>query len=216
MVWPPFSLTTASILLGMLSIRFWHIFGLISFHSSTTLSHNSWTPLAGILYCWSCHLRWFQRCSIGFKSGDWAGHSSTWILLSSNNFFALLEVCLGSLSYWKILSSSSISNFSKFSTIPSSKIAQYCSAFIFSSTSTSFPTPLQPIQLHTMRLFPPPCLTVGVVVQSDTGSPCCFHTYTFPSDQIRFIFISSLNNTLFQSSTVQFWWYSANSRQCAW
>ena len=102
------------------------------------------------------------------------------------------------------------SNFSKLSSIPSSKISQYCSAFIFPWTSTSFPTPFHPIQPHTIRLFPPPCLTIGVVVQSDNGSPYCFQTYTLPSDPMKLILVSSDHNTLFQSSTVQFSWYLAN------
>src|ERR1700678_859841 len=49
-------------------------------------------------------------------------------------------LCLGSLSCWKILPSSSISNVSKLSTTPSSNISQYWSAFIFPCTSISFPT----------------------------------------------------------------------------
>ena len=36
-----------------------------------------------------------------------------------------------------------------------------CSAFILPWTSTSVPTPFQPMHSHTMRLFPPLCLTVG-------------------------------------------------------
>ena len=35
--------------------------------------------------------------------------------------------------------------------------------------------------------YSPPCLTVSVVVLSDTGSPCCFQTYTFPSNPILLI-----------------------------
>src|SRR6267154_588040 len=77
-------------------------------------------------------------------------------------------------------------------------------ASIFPSTSISIPTPFQPIHPHTIRLFPPPCLTVGVVVRSEMDSPFCFHTYNFPSDPILFIFVSSDHKTLFQSSTVQF------------
>src|SRR6266850_1889661 len=115
------------------------------------------------------------------------------MLLSENHLSAFLEVCFGSLSCWKYLSSSAISNFSKLSSTPSSKISQYCSASMFPCTSISFPTTFQPIQPQTIRLFPPPCLTVGMVVQSDTGSPCCFQTYTysFPSDPILLIFVSS-------------------------
>src|SRR5271154_3578312 len=53
----------------------------------------------------------------------------------------------------------------------------------------SFPTPFHPIHPHTMRLFPPPCLTVGVVVLSESGSPFCFQVYTLPSDPILLIFV---------------------------
>src|SRR3979490_1913336 len=76
------------------------------------------------------------------------------------------------------------------------------------------PHPIPPHTPQTIKLFPPPCLTVGVVVLSDTGSPCCFQTYTFPSDPILLIFVSSVHNTLFQSSKVQFSWYWANFRHC--
>ena len=34
---------------------------------------------------------------------------------------------------------------------------------------------------HTMRLFPPPCLTVGVMVLSESGSPFFFHVHIGPS-----------------------------------
>src|SRR5882724_8915371 len=83
------------------------------------------------------------------------------MLLSSNCCVAFLEVCSGSLSCWNILSSSGTSNFSKLSTTPSSKISQYCCASIIPCTSVSFLTPFHPIHPHTIKLFPPPCLTVG-------------------------------------------------------
>src|SRR5258705_3866466 len=58
----------------MLSISFWHVSGGISVHSFATLSHNSCTPVGGVSYCWSLALSCCQRCSMGFRSGDWAGH----------------------------------------------------------------------------------------------------------------------------------------------
>ena len=39
---------------------------------------------------------------IGFKSGDWDGHCKTLILFSQNHFCVDFEVCLGSLSCWKV------------------------------------------------------------------------------------------------------------------
>src|SRR5882724_1119827 len=93
---------------------------------------------------------------------------------SSNHCVAFLEVCLGSLSCCNILSSSGTSSFSKISTTQSSKISQYCCTSMIPCTSVSFPMPFHPIHPHTKRLFPPPCLTVGVVVLSESGSPFCF------------------------------------------
>jgi len=46
-------------------------------------------------------------------------------------------------------------------------------------------------------------------------SPLFFHTYTFPSDPILFILVSSVHKTLFQSSNVQFSCHFANS-SCFW
>src|SRR5882724_11721794 len=118
--------------------------------------------------CWIVKhspFRCTQRCSIRLISGDWAGQTSTWMSLSSNHCVAFLEVCLGSLSCWNILSSSGTSNFSKLSTTPSSKISQYCCASMIPCTC-ELPYPFHPIHPHTITLFPPPCLTVGVVVLS--------------------------------------------------
>ena len=68
-----------------------------------------------------------------------------------------------------------------------------------------------------MRLFPPPCLTVGVVVLSESGVPFSFQVYTLPSDPFLFIFVSSDYRTLFQSSTVKFSCFWANLRWfCRW
>src|SRR6202011_5681701 len=80
-------------------------------------------------------------------------------------------------------------------------------------TSVSTPTPFHPIQPHTIRLFPPPCLTVGVVVLSESGSPLFFQVYVLPSDPILLILVSSDHKIFFQSSTVQFSCYLANLRR---
>src|SRR3979490_137656 len=135
------------------------------------------------------------------------------MLLLENHWSAFFEVCFGSLPCWKYHLSLAISKLSMLSSTPSSKISQYCTASMFSCTSISFPTPFQPIHPQTIKLFPPPCLTVGVVVLPDTGSPCCFQTYPFPSDPILLIFVSSVHNSL-QSSKVQFSWYWENFRRC--
>src|ERR1700730_9984221 len=95
-------------------MRFWHVSAATSFHSTSTLSHNSYTPLGHVGYFCKALLRCTQRCSMGLMSGDWEGQTSTWMLLSSNHWEAFLKVCLGSLSCWNTLSSFGICSFSKF------------------------------------------------------------------------------------------------------
>ncbi len=79
------------------------------------MSCSSWPGLhtaAGILAhsrsfrFWGC--RWatrcfssLQRCSIGFRSGDWLGHSRTLKCFLWSHSLVALAVCLGSLSCWK-------------------------------------------------------------------------------------------------------------------
>ena len=56
------------------------------------------TPFGGLNCCKAC-FKLTHKCSMGLMSGDWAGQTSTWM----------------SLSCWKILSPSAISNFLKLS-----------------------------------------------------------------------------------------------------
>ncbi len=53
--------------------------------------------IGGQPFLWS-----LQRCSIGFKSGLWLGHSRTVTELLWSHYFVILAVCLGSLSCWKV------------------------------------------------------------------------------------------------------------------
>ena len=68
-----------------------------------------------------------QRCSIGFKSGDMLGQSITLSLFSKA--MVVLEVCLGSLSFWNT------------ALLPVSGGRGLCSAAVFHSTcwSSCFP-----------------------------------------------------------------------------
>src|SRR5258706_3917526 len=79
----------------MLSISFWLVSGGISVHSFATLSHNLCTPVGGVSYCWSLALSCCQRCSMGFRSGDWAGHFRGMMLLSENHLSAFWRCVLG-------------------------------------------------------------------------------------------------------------------------
>ena len=102
---------------------------------------------------------------VGIRGLGWPGHDINVIVFKP---LCCLLWC------WNVLSPSTISNFSKLSTTPPSKISHYCSASMIPWTSVSTPTPFHPIHPHTIGLFPPPCLTVGVVVLSDSCSPFFF------------------------------------------
>src|ERR1700724_1134771 len=93
-----------------------------------------------------------------------------------------------------------------------SKISTYWVVCILPSTSASLPTPSQPIQPHTM-MFPPPNFTVPCTSRSISPCPACFPTHCFPSDPYLLILVSSDQITLFQSSTVQFWYFIAKARR---
>ena len=183
----------------MLSISLWHISGGISVHSFATLSHNSCTPLM------VCHIvgvwPWDIARGVQWDLGQGIEQATSWEWCCCQKITVLpfLRCVLG---HCPIGNTTYPQPSSNFQCSPSSKISQYCTASIFPYTSISVPTPFQLIYPQIIKLFPPPCLTVGVVVLSDTDSPCCFQTYTFPSDPILLSFVSSVHNTLFQSSTV--------------
>ncbi len=72
-----------------------------------TLCHSSLQILSSSVRLdgkrwWTAIFRSLQRCSIGFKSGLWLGHSKTVTELLWSHSFVILAVCLGSLSCWKV------------------------------------------------------------------------------------------------------------------
>ena len=114
------------------------------------------------------------RCSMGFKSGLWLGHSGTFTELSWSHSFDILAVCWGSLSCWKM-------NY-RFSLRPralwgrfSSRMSLYIAAFIFPSMLTSLPVPAAEKHPHSMML-PPPCFTVGMVLAKWCAVPGVLQT----------------------------------------
>ncbi len=111
---------------------------------------------------WTDIFRSLQRCSIGFKSGLWLGHSRTVTELLWSHFFVILAVCLGSLSCWKVNLRPSLRSWALWRRF-SSRISLYLAAFIFPSIATSRPVPAAEKHPHSMML-PPPCFTVGTVL----------------------------------------------------
>jgi len=124
------------------------------FHSSRRTSFRDWM-LDGE-WCSTCLFRIPHRCSIGFRSGDILGHWITFTLFFFRNPTVALDVCLGSLSFWKSArrprarSDGSIFSFS---------IEQYICEFMMPSMKYSSPTPAALMQPH-IRTLPPPCFTV--------------------------------------------------------
>ncbi len=81
---------------------------------------------------WTAIFRSLQRCSIGFKSGLWLGHSRTVTELLWSHSFVILAVCLGSLSCWKVNLRPSLRSWALCRRF-SSRISLYLAAFIFPS-----------------------------------------------------------------------------------
>lgn len=120
-------------------------------------------------------LRWtwifssLHRFSIGFRLGDWLGHSSSFIFFLWNHLTVSLTVCLGSLSCWNIhpwFIFSILADGSKFL----SRISLYFSPFIFPSLIWSLPVPHAEKQSHTM-MFPPPNLMCSAISPPNTVCP---------------------------------------------
>ncbi len=81
---------------------------------------------------WTAIFRSLQRCSIGFKSGLWLGHSRTVTELLWSHSFVILAVCLGSLSCWKVNLRPSLRSWALWRRF-SSRTSLYLAAFIFPS-----------------------------------------------------------------------------------
>ena len=113
-----------------------------------------------------CHLatRSFSslhRFSMGFRSGDWLGHSRTLICFFLSHSFVALALYFGSLSCWKTHPWPIFSALTEGRRL-SPKISQYMAPFILPSIWWSLPVPLAEKHDQSIR-FPPPCFTVGMV-----------------------------------------------------
>ncbi len=122
---------------------------------------------------WTAIFRSLQRCSIGFKSGLWLGHSRTVTELLWSHSFVILAVCLGSLSCWKVNLRPSLRSWALWRRF-SSRISLYLAAFIFPSIATSLPVPGSWKTPHSMML-PPPCSLLGLYWTGD--EQCWFFSH---------------------------------------
>ncbi len=144
---------------------------------------------------WTAIFRSLQRCSIGFKSGLWLGHSRTVTELLWSHSFVILAVCLGSLSCWKVNLRPSLRSWALWRRF-SSRISLYLAAFIFPSIATSRPVPAAEKHPHSMML-PPPCFTVGTVLDRWWAVPGFLHTYRLELRPKSPILVSSDQRILF-------------------
>ena len=96
----PLAAKTASKRFEYLFTRLAHMLIGILAHSSLHISFN-WIKFLGSLSC-TLNFNSRHRFSIGFRLGDWLGHSNKSISLSWNHARVAPAVCLGSLSCWNI------------------------------------------------------------------------------------------------------------------
>ncbi len=98
----PFALITASIRRGMEVISLWHCSGGMEAQVSMTVAFSS-SAFFGLLFLIFL-LTIPHRLSMGFRSGEFAGQSSTPTAWSFNQLLVLLAVWADAKSYWKMKS----------------------------------------------------------------------------------------------------------------
>ncbi len=103
-----------------------------------------------------------HRFSIGFRSGDWLGHSRTLKCFLQRHFLVALAVCLGSLSCWKTQPRPIFNALTEGRRLLA-KILLCMALTILPSIRCSRPVPFAEKHPQSM-MFPPPCFTVGMVL----------------------------------------------------
>ncbi len=104
LVGAPFALITASIRRGMELISLWHCWGGMEAQVSLTVAFSS-SAFFGLLFLIFL-LTIPHRFSLGFRSGEFAGQSSTPTPWSFNQLLVTLAVLTGAKSCWKMKSAS--------------------------------------------------------------------------------------------------------------
>ncbi len=107
LVGAPFTLITASIRRGMEVISLWHCWVGMEAQVSLTVAFIS-SAFFGLLFLIFL-LTIAHRFSMGFRSGEFAGQSSTPTPWSFNQLLVLLAVWTGAKSCWKIKSAKLVS-----------------------------------------------------------------------------------------------------------
>ena len=168
------------------------------------LVHSSLQILSKSLRFRGCRLatRSFSslhRYSMGFRSGDWLGHSRTLICFFLSHSFVALAVCFGSLSCWKIHPRPIFSALTEGRRL-SPKIFRYMAPFILPSIRWSHPVPLAEKHPQSIR-FPPPCFTVGMVFLGLYSAFLFLQTWRVELMPNSSILVSSDHTTFSQASS---------------
>ena len=135
-----------------------------------------------------------QTCSIGLRSGNCAGYCRSlnpWFL---NHSWAFLQVCLGSLSCWYMMSWGDLLQWARLSW-SSSKIWMKRSLSILPSILHAYSGPSQSMQPHSIT-DPPSNFTVPSTSLSLSPSPALFQAHFLPSDPRQLILVLSDHTTL--------------------
>ena len=142
---------------------------------------------------------------MGFRSGDWLGHSRTLIYLFLSHSFVALAICFGSLSCWKTHPRPIFSALTEGRRL-SPNISRYMAPFILPSIRWSSPVPLAEKQPQSIR-FPPPCFTVGMVLLG------LYSAFLFL--QTRRVDLMPNSSILVSSDHITFSYASSGSSRCS-
>jgi len=145
-----------------------------------------------------------DKFSIGFKSGLFSGHCSSFTPCDWNHIKHFPAVWQGAPSCWKMYDPLSPNRSrANGSNLASSTFWMYLSAFTLLSRTCRRPTLVLDTRPHTMMLTG--CFIVGTVHSgSKSSSPALRGTYLIPSLPNIEMRVSSLQMTLAQSSFLQF------------
>ncbi len=162
---------------------------------------------------WSC--RWatqsfssLYRFSIGFRSGDWLGHSRNLKFFLRSHSLVALAVCLGSLSCWKTQPWPIFNALTEGRRLLA-KIPRYMAPSNLPSIRCSRPVPFAEKHPQSM-MFPPPCFTVGMVFLGLYSS--FLQTWRVEFIPKSFILVSSDHMTFSHASSGSSRWSLANFR----
>jgi hypothetical protein len=165
---------------GRLSARCLKVSGGMAAHSSG----RSVTKAVSDVGHWSLeqsqHSNSSHRCSVGVRSGLWAGQSISGSLLSTNYSLTDVALCQGALSCW-YRHSSSPNWSSTVDSIQHVKMPLYPSVSTFQCSITRWLSPFHEKQPH--AVMPPPTnFTLSTTHAGTYHSPGICYTQTLPSD----------------------------------